>query len=111
VIAPSDIAPRGGIFLPGAFGKAELEQAALCVLLVCQKRGAWGLVAWSDVKALIKAGDNPLADFARNPFFRPDFHGLEQKGLARWDCDRLALTEQAIARMHEIAPARESTSL
>ena len=87
----SDIEPsslrdglRGGIFIPGAFGKAELEFAAMLLIHYCAEMGnKWQGVSWPEMQKFLKARDQlPEWKILHNPFFRPDFRGLVPAGLA-----------------------------
>lgn len=104
---PSEIQPHGGVVVfPNAFGKAELEYAALCLWTVCRDRGAWGPVRAEEMRKKIQ-NDPQLRALFGNPFARVDFFGLVDKGLAVQHKDRsIELTPQAIERLYEVAPAR-----
>ncbi len=88
-IDPADIRPRGGIFLPEAFGKSELETAAVLLVYYFQEPGVWAPFRpdewsmWLKNKAL--ARDNRHIDtLMSNPFlgaqFAVGFWGLVHKG-------------------------------
>jgi len=70
-------------------GHAESEHAAALIVLTRKHMGdTWGPIAPRDVgeaiKAELAAGNEPWKSLNRNPFFRPDFFELVQKGFAQW---------------------------
>lgn len=87
---PSDVALHA-IPLPGAFGRAEREQAAAVLVRVCQVLGdLWQPVLWKQVQAVLRAdAANPTATLVASwlsfPLFRPDVHDLCAKGFAERD--------------------------
>lgn len=75
--------------LCNTMGKAEREQAATMIVRCCQLNGdTWQACAPTQLgetlTADIAAQAEPLHALSRNPFFRPDFHALVEKGYARF---------------------------
>jgi hypothetical protein len=77
-IDPSDIGPRGGVFLPEAFGKAEPEVAAVLLLYYFQQLGVWAPFRpdnWSEwLKERAHRRDvRGVVSILSNPFMAPGF--------------------------------------
>lgn len=70
-------------------GRVEREAAATLLVRACQHKGdTWAPMEPLDIGAVIKYDlENqiePLCKLNRNPFWRPDFCDLVDKGFARW---------------------------
>jgi hypothetical protein len=76
--------------LVGTLQRTESEGAALLMLraLVLVKGDAWVPIAPKDLGRAVEIDlaeqAQPLLSLSRNPFFRPDFHGLVKDGFAVW---------------------------
>lgn len=103
--APGDVV-LAPVPLVGTMGRTEVEHAAAILVRVCQVRGAWGAVTTGDVREVgladVAAGQ-PLASMWTNPFLRPEFGGLVERGFARWHGEPfkspLELTDEGRARL------------
>jgi len=87
---PSDVYMVPHMPLASTMGRAEREQAAAMLVHACVELGdAWQLLTLRDVERVFTVamleGRAPFASWMRNPFFRPDFRELCDKGYARWD--------------------------
>jgi hypothetical protein len=89
--------------LTATMGRSEIEFAAALMVWTCAQSGdAWRAVSGVEIRELItKAIDTkaePVFDWIRNPFLRPDFHGLQERGFASRevinDLDYIAFTEK-----------------
>jgi hypothetical protein len=76
-------------FLPGTFGKAELELAAVLVVLwhYEERNEDWTPVSCRTViEWSLKTELGSVVSIGTNPFFLPDFEGLRIKGFVEgWD--------------------------
>ncbi|MFL5303049.1 MAG: hypothetical protein ACJ79R_22185, partial [Anaeromyxobacteraceae bacterium] len=103
--------------LTGTMGHSECEHAAAIIVRVCQVRGdRWQPVSPAMLGEVINtdldAKAEPFHSLNRNPFFRPDFCELVEKGFARWcgtDGEKglpIELTEAGIAALRRwVIPA------
>lgn len=94
--------------LVGTLDHAEAEFAASLIVRVCQVDGdAFAPVISKRVGEVLKADSEaktePMASLLLNPFFRPDFYDLVERGFARWlgepGKSPLELTEGCVARL------------
>jgi hypothetical protein len=105
---PSEVVLFADAALTGTLGRAELEHAATLIVRACQaKDDRWQPIGAADMGNVI-VGDRdrkaePIHSLMDNPFFRPDFDGLVEKGFAqRVGADRgspLALTDECIEKL------------
>ncbi len=107
--------------LVGTLGKTESENAALIIQRTLVMLGdEWKPVRPKEMGAAIeadlKAKAEPVTALSRNPFFRPDFHGLVRDGFARWLADPstkncpIEFTETGIrALASHVPPSRRGT--
>ena len=75
--------------LTATMGRVEREAAAACLLLACHHHGdAWAPMLprqlGEALKEAVSSATEPWVSLNRNPFFRPDFYELVEKGFARW---------------------------
>lgn len=75
-ISPSDIWPRGGIFLPEAFGKAAPEASAALLIHYFQHLGVWTAFRPNEYAGWLrermqKKDIKPVDDILSNPIFGP----------------------------------------
>jgi len=87
---PSDVFLNPYCPLADTMHRIEREQAAAMLVHACVELGdAWRLLTLRDVERVFTVamleGRSPFASWLRNPFFRPDFRELCEKGYARWD--------------------------
>jgi len=73
----------------GCCQHAEAECALGLYVRACQVRGdTWQPLVPRDMgevlKADVAAGRRPFSMLVHNPFWRPDFHDLVDRGFARW---------------------------
>ncbi len=92
--------------LTATMGKSEAEAAAAMLVRAMQVRGdAWAQVFPKEIGEVLKADLDgkvePWASLNRNPFFRPDFDMLIERGFARWCGDESEGRRRAI----EFTPA------
>lgn len=110
---PSDVDLRGSFPpLVGTMERAELEMAASLLVRACQVRGdAWQPVSPMQIGIVINddlaAKCEPFYSLNQNPFFRPDFWKLAEKGFARFTAEGkgapIELTEAGIERLRRWA--------
>ena len=101
---PSDIRLTAECLLTGTMERTEIEHAAACVVRACQFHGdTRQIIDWPMVQEALrddrKTGREPFASILVNPFFRPDFHGLGERGYAVVDGDQMMLTPKACEAM------------
>jgi len=87
---PSDVVLNPHAPLCNTMHRIEREQAAAMLVHACVELGdAWQLLTLRDVERVFTVamleGRSPFASWLHNPFFRPDFRELCDKGYARWD--------------------------
>jgi hypothetical protein len=89
--------------LVGTMGKTEAEVAAALLVRACHVRGdAWAPVRAEEMgrvlSADLEAKTEPWASLDRNPFCKPNFDILVERGFAEFSDGRrvLALTEKGI---------------
>ena len=119
MLKPKDL-PVGDIFLPGAFGKAELEFAAILVVMWHHHNGhmeEWVPVTRQQIIDFItEAHDmkrDPVWSLIKNPFFNPDPNGLRDKGwFSGWKdaTDPGVFTEEGLKCIAERGYYRRSQS-
>jgi len=90
MLRPSEVRFSGtGFMLPNMLDKAELEFAAFLIIRYCAEvnEDEWEdpvdvkrLVGWIRMEAKLHGKER--GHWSRNPFFRPDFHGLATGGFA-----------------------------
>lgn len=95
--------------LGGTLGSCEIEYAAALVLLVLHRLGrSWSeSVTTNELCMLLSeqfgAGAEPIRSWGRNPFLRPDWDGLVERGFAQRDESpdgyALTLTPAALDRV------------
>lgn len=85
-IKPSDVNLSAPIPLVGTLGRSEREVAAALLILACVDDGdEWRPVLPKALGlAMTKRKDAPEFPWLRNPFMRPDFVELVEKGYAHW---------------------------
>jgi hypothetical protein len=95
--------------LKATLGRSELEYAAALILCALHRLGR----AWTEplsakeigatLSDAFNAGEQPICSWARNPFLRPDWDGLVERGFAQRDetpdGDVLTLTPAALERV------------
>lgn len=105
---PSQVQLAPDAPLVATMGRAELEHAAAMIVRACQVSGdVWQPIAPTRMGVVINddlaAKREPFHSLNTNPFFRPDFRGLVEKGFARWTADGsgapIELTAEGIARL------------
>ena len=104
---PSEVALYGATPLTAAFGRSELEHAAAMIVRTCQVLGdKWQAVTSDDVNIVFKDdidnGRSPFCLWMRNPFFKPDFYDLVERGYAHVEnvqTRAVGLTEAGIERL------------
>lgn len=81
-VLPHLIFIQPGGCLIATLGKSELEFAAALIIRWHQARGLeqWTPVSRAQIVELFDAPDPLVAEWARNPFWRPDPHGLVAGG-------------------------------
>jgi hypothetical protein len=67
--------------LTGTFERCEAECAAACMVIAAQMFGDWRDVTLKDIAQALR--ENPPA-WDQNPFVRPDFHDLVNRGFAKF---------------------------
>jgi hypothetical protein len=77
---PADVPARYVNDLLGCFGKHELEAAALVIAAAHQIQGDWNPIP---TFLFTDTDDKRFRRWAANPFFVPDFRGLEARGFIR----------------------------
>lgn len=78
-----------GLPLCNTMGKAEIEFAAALIVRACQALGdVWQPVTLEEVARVIKQdvdqAREPFTSLMRNPFFKPEFWLLVERGFAKW---------------------------
>ena len=101
--APEDVVlDATALPLCDTMGHAEGECAAALLVLALSTRGhGWVPVPWNDLVWAVECGQR---HWLRNPFFRPDFAELVDKGYAFRPLDSgtwLELTPKAIERIRK----------
>lgn len=100
---PRDVYIHTASPLVGTMGHAEAEQAAAILVVALQAENTWGpvpLQALSEtVKRHVETKEEPLCSLARNPFFRPDFADLLDRGYATRTIETIAFTEKGVAAL------------
>jgi hypothetical protein len=95
--------------LTGTLGKTELEVAAGVMVLILQELGrGWGMVTWQDIQEAIKRAQTDqkgtLWSWFTNPFLRPDWEGLVDRGLATGVDGHLRALELTPAAIERLRP-------
>lgn len=114
---PKDL-PVGDIFLPGAFGKAEIEFAAVLVVMWHHHHGhmdEWVPVTRQQIIDFLTTAAHekrePIFSLVKNPFFMPDPNGLRDKGwFSGWKTptDPGVFTEEGLKCLERRGYYRES---
>jgi hypothetical protein len=110
---PSDLAPSMP-FLPNAFGKCELEYAAVLVILwhLDNKLETWTRISCEDLIKWVFSSELPIVQSLRtNPFLVPDFHGMRERGFVVGWATREEpgiFSALAIERLETVVVRRES---
>jgi len=105
---PSDIFLNTIPPLMATFGKAECEAAAALIVNACRFHGdVFGPVTPKMVGEALNLKEEPWKSLNRNPFFKPDFRKLADKGYAEFDGDPnghnipIRFTEKGLAALRE----------
>jgi len=94
--------------LVGTMGHAECEHAASLLVLTCATNGdTWAPVTATQVgeaiESAVEAGTEPWSSLSRNPFFRPDFMELVNRGFAQKTSEE-SPDEAGVFRKREALP-------
>lgn len=100
---PSDVLLHH-VPLGSTFGGAELELAGAMMVRTLQAGGdSWRTVYWEELETCMRADYASWVTvtraWMRQPFVRPDFHGLVDKGFAVRHAHGVAFTPDGLERL------------